>query len=107
MFSSLKSIPTASAAIYTLSGAHGTYLASLSGITAQAVINIAAVSSARVQNTTNIGTASAAFYAFSGALIADKTASAAAYVPLILYNTTSLAITASNYPQGSVLFVYT
>lgn len=37
----------------------------------------------------------------------DQSTSAASFYAPILYNTTSLGITASNYPIGSVLLVYT
>ena len=43
----------------------------------------------------------------SGAVTEDHVASAAVYIPNIIYNTTSAAITASNYPIGTLLVVYT
>ena len=43
----------------------------------------------------------------SGAITGDMTQSGAAYIPNIVYNTTSGGITASNYPKGTLLVIYT
>jgi len=43
----------------------------------------------------------------SGAVTADMPTSGAAYIANALYATSSLGITASNYPIGTVLYVYT
>lgn len=42
----------------------------------------------------------------SGAITGDIATSGAAYIPNVIFNTTSAGITASNYPTGSVLLVY-
>lgn len=101
-------------------------LISLSGALVTTNANIISSSNALVITNSNLTAASAAYYTHaadasnphgvsltqtnlvltSGAIAGDWTTSGAVYIPNILYNTTSGGITASNYPIGSLLVVY-
>ena len=113
---------TSAALVTTTTNAESTSAALITTTT-----NAESTSAALVTTTTNAEATSAAFQTHSAdssdphganlsqtnlliasaAITGDNAASAAAYVPNIVYNTTSGGITASNYPIGTLLVVYT